>query len=120
MNADKRRSAKLSQRAVAAIELMLRGMSNMDRIAAAVGLSIDEVKRLEAANDPRVRQIIAEGPPPGFVFRLRSVIICPGCGCRIFLVPCMTCRTMRSKAPRSTIGLADTRSSSDDQKLCGL
>ncbi len=47
MKTDKRRTAKLSYRAMAAIELMLQGMSDLDRIACVVGLPINEVRQLE-------------------------------------------------------------------------
>ncbi len=97
MKTNKRGMTKLSPRAMAAIELMLWGVSDLDRVASVVGLPIDEVRLLEAADDPRVRRLIVEGLPLEFVFRLRSPIVCPGCGCRIYLVPCITCRTSRPK-----------------------
>ena len=80
---------------MAAVELMLRGVTDLQRVAAVVGLSVEEVRHLEAADDPRVRKLIGEGLPDEYVFRLRSAIACPGCGTRIYLVPCMACRSAR-------------------------
>jgi hypothetical protein len=89
---------------MAAVELMLRGVSDLDCVASVVGLPIEEVRQLESANDPRVRRLIVEGLPPDFAFRLRSAIVCPGCGSRIYLVPCMTCR---AKSAGSVVDSAD-------------
>ena len=108
MKTERRQTAKLSHRAMAAIELMLRGVSDLDRVASVVGLPIDEVKQLEAADDTQVRRLIIEGLPPEFVFRLRSAIVCPGCGCRIYLVPCMICRMSRPRPAGSIVDSADT------------
>lgn len=93
-----KRLKKLSNRAMAAVELMLRGVTDLKRIATAVRLPIEEVRQFEAADDPRVRGLVAEGLPEEFVFRLRTAIACPGCGSRIYLVPCMTCRTSQAES----------------------
>ena len=108
LKTDRQHTGKLSRRAMAAVELMLRGMSDFGRVGAAVGLPIGEVRQLEAADDPRVRKLILEGLPEDFVFRLRIAIVCPGCNCRIYLVPCMTCRVSRPNSAKSTVDSADT------------
>ncbi len=109
MKINKPPPAILSAAAMAAIELMLRGVSDLQRIASVVGLTIEEVRDLESADDPRVRKLVLEGLPLEFVFRLRSATVCPGCGSRIYLVPCMTCRAGRGTSAESTVHPADTQ-----------
>jgi hypothetical protein len=99
----RKRSSRLSSRAIAAVELMLYGMSDLDRIAAAVGLSAEAVGQLESAEDARVRKLLREGLPEDFVYRLRTTIVRPRCGRRIYLVPCLTCRVSQSKSAKSLV-----------------
>jgi hypothetical protein len=91
----------VSRQVAAAIVLMQSGISDLSLIATAVGLTRDEVERIDAADDPGVRKVASQGPPEEFVFRLRHKVTCPMCGSRIYLVPCMSCKIARLRAAES-------------------
>ena len=91
----------VSPQVAAAIVLMQSGISDLSLVAAAVGLTRDEVERIDAADDPGVRKIASQGTPEEFVFRLRHNVTCPMCGSRIYLVPCMSCKIARRRAAES-------------------
>lgn len=82
----------VSRGVAAAVTLMCSGISNLSLIAAAVGLTPEEVERIDAADDPEVRRLAVRGIPDNFIFRLRVKVTCPTCGSRIYLVPCVSCK----------------------------
>lgn len=85
----------ISRPAAAAITLMQAGVTDLSVIAAAVGLPLAEVERIDAAEDPTIRKLAVQGIPDDLVFRLRKAVVCPTCGRRIFLVPCVSCKIAR-------------------------
>lgn len=79
-------------RTAAAISLMRSGIADLSLIANAVGLPLEEIQRIDAAEDPAVRRMAVHGIPDEFIFRLRVKVTCPTCGNRIYLTPCVLCK----------------------------
>lgn len=90
--------ALVSQKTMAVIALINGGIEDETTIAGAVGFDVDEVRRIESGNDLNVRKVAVAGLPNDFLFRLRKAVVCPRCGSRIFLVPCLSCRNARFRA----------------------
>gem|GEM_PF-4050531 len=97
----------ISKQAIAVLALMEGGIDDETVIAQAVGIDVDEVRRIESANDLEVRRVAVDGIPADFLFRLRRAVVCPRCGSRIFLVPCIFCQMDRSH--RETRRVAKSR-----------
>ncbi|MDH3717159.1 MAG: hypothetical protein OES79_03465, partial [Planctomycetota bacterium] len=87
-----------------------------DRIASIVGLTPEEIARIDAAEDKAIRELVLDGIPPGEFFTLAKQIRCPQCGARLTLAPCVTChlnstieplakgnRPVDSKSPEITL-----------------
>ena len=75
----------------AAVAVMQMGFSDYAEIAAAVGLTDEEVRRIDMAEDAKVRQLAIDGVPPGKQFRLVRPLRCPKCRQRITIAPCIVC-----------------------------
>lgn len=82
---------KLSNKSMAVLAMLQTGYEDLDLIARSVGISVDEVKAIENADDIRVRRILTEGLPENFLYRIRLAVKCTSCGSRINLVPCVLC-----------------------------
>jgi hypothetical protein len=80
-------------RVAAAIAVMEMGISEYSVIAAAVGLTIEEVERIDMVEDPAVRQLALARIPAGEAFRLSHRVRCPKCQANVGLVPCIACRS---------------------------
>ena len=93
MHTQGRKACRVSQQAMAVVALIQGGIRDETLIAQAVGIDVEEVRRIESANDLDVRKLAVAGLPKQFLFRLRKVVVCPRCGSRIFLVPCVSCKT---------------------------
>jgi hypothetical protein len=90
-----------SPRIMAALYLMQAGLSDLPRVARAVGLTVAEVRRIDSAKDPFIRRAAVKGLSGCEPIRLRQPIRCPGCGRKIFLVPCVACFShAKPPAPR--------------------
>jgi hypothetical protein len=85
------RGIKVPYAAAAAISLMEMGITDYERIAAAVGLSAAEVERIDMAEDKSIRQLCLAGVPYGHYFTLEAHIRCPKCSGMITLAPCVAC-----------------------------
>jgi hypothetical protein len=72
---------------------MQMGLSDYTQIATAVGLPEAEVRRIDRAEDPRVRRLAAQGVPDGTHFNLAHPLRCPKCKRMITLVPCVACHS---------------------------
>ena len=83
-----------SSEIAAAVYLLQAGLSDYKQVADAIGVSVAHVRRIEAADDPAVRRAMSKSSADGTSVRLRKPIRCPGCGRRIFLVPCVACRSL--------------------------
>lgn len=86
-----KRDLVVPYQAAAVIALMEMGLSDYAAIADAVGLSVEEVARIEGAQDRAVRQLCVERIPIGQYFKLRTLIRCPRCSARISMAPCIAC-----------------------------
>ena len=89
---------RIPLKTIAAVALMRSGLRDHAEIARAVGLTDQQVAQIDLADSPAVRQLALEGIPEEFSYRLRAVVRCPHCHCRINVAPCMTCK-IRSAAP---------------------
>jgi hypothetical protein len=67
------------------------GLTDYLLIAAAAGLTVEEVERIDRAEDPIVRQLCLEGLPRGDYFPLHRKVRCPRCAARITMAPCVRC-----------------------------
>lgn len=81
-------------RAAVAIAVIGMGVSDYAVIATATGLTIEEVKRIDMAKDPSVRQLGAVGIPSGQYFKLETTIRCPKCHAKVNLAPCVACESL--------------------------
>jgi len=70
---------------------MEMGVSDYSVIAGAVGLTVEEVERVDMAEDPSVRQLAVAGIPAGEFFRLDSRLRCPKCQANLSIAPCLAC-----------------------------
>ena len=78
-------------RVAAAIAVMEMGVSEYSVIAGAVGLTVEEVERVDMAEDPGVRQLAVARIPTGEFFRLDNRVRCPRCQAKLSIVPCVAC-----------------------------
>jgi hypothetical protein len=78
-------------RVAAAIAVMQMGISDYSVIAGAVGLTVEEVERIDLAEDPSVRQLALAGIPAGEFFRLDRRLRCPKCQATLSVAPCLAC-----------------------------
>ena len=83
-------------RVAAAIAVMEMGISEYCVIARAVGLSVEEVERVDMAEDSSVRQLAVAGIPAGEFFRLDSRVRCPKCQAKLSIAPCIACGSLSS------------------------
>ena len=97
-----RKPAPLSGRIEAAIAVMQMGVSDYSEIAAAVGLTCDEVKRIDMAEDPRIKSLATQGVPAGKRFHLVRPLACPNCLHKITIAPCVACATRTSVVDRQS------------------
>jgi hypothetical protein len=82
---------EIPYRVAAAIAVMQMGISDYSVIAGAVGLTVEEVERVDMAEDRCVRQLAVAGIPAGEFFRLRDRVRCPKCQGRLSIAPCLAC-----------------------------
>ena len=82
---------RVPRKIAAAIALFQTGITTYVTIAKAVGLSVDEVEYIDAAQEHSIRQLAIVGIPQGDYFRLRQKVRCPKCNSWITLAPCVAC-----------------------------
>jgi len=78
-------------RAAAVVALREMGVSDYAVIAAALSLTVEEVRRIDSADDPSIRRLCVEKIPYGEYFKLDEEIRCPRCNATIKVVPCVAC-----------------------------
>jgi hypothetical protein len=78
-------------RVAAAIAVMQMGISDYSVIAGAVGLTVEEIERIDLAEDPSVRELAVAGIPAGEFFRLDRRLRCPKCQATLSVAPCLAC-----------------------------
>ena len=90
-----KRCIELPYRIAAAIAVMEMGISEYSVIARAVGLTVEEVERVDMAEDSSVRQFAAARIPVGESFKLDNYVRCPKCQAEVGFAPCIACRSSR-------------------------
>ena len=88
-----KRSIQVPYRIAAAIAVMEMGISEYSVIARAVGLTVEEVERVDMVEDSAVRQLALAGIPVGESFKLDNRVRCPKCQAEVGLAPCIACRS---------------------------
>ena len=88
-----RPSIKVPYRVAATIAVMEMGISDYSIIANAVGLSVEEVERVDMVEEPAVRQLALAGIPTGESFKLSHRLRCPRCQAKVGLAPCIACHS---------------------------
>ena len=79
----------------AVIAVMQMGIMDHAVIAAAVGLDIERVEQIDAAEDSTIRRLAVEGIPCSARFKLRTHVRCPRCNWRVQTAPCIACTQQR-------------------------
>ena len=92
----RKRGFELPYQMAAAVAVMQMGVRDFQVIAAAVGLSVDEIAKIDRADDDTVRHLAISGFPPGERLRLREAIRCPRCRGRTQVAPCALCECLES------------------------
>jgi hypothetical protein len=82
---------RLSDKVMAVMAMLQYGYHDLSLIAKATGMSVNEVRAIEIADDARIRRVAVEGIPPNRLYHIRHAIKCRLCGSRINLVPCVRC-----------------------------
>lgn len=88
------RSIEVPYRVAAAIAVMEMGISEYSVIAKAVGLSVEEVERVDRVEDASVRQLALAKIPIDVSFKLDNRVRCPRCQAEVGLAPCVACRSL--------------------------
>ena len=81
-------------RVAAAIAVMEMGVADYSVIASAVGLTVEEVERVDMGEDSAVRQLALARIPIDECFRLVNRVRCPRCHAELELAPCVACRSV--------------------------
>ena len=87
-----KRTIEAPYRVAAAIAVMAMGISEYRVIAEAVGLTVEEVRDVDSAEDLLVKELAVAGIPSGEFFRLRQLVRCPRCRAKVNVAPCIRCR----------------------------
>ena len=85
---------RVPYRIAAAIAVMEMGISEYSVIARAVGLTVEEVERVDMVEDSAVRQLALAGIPVGESFKLDNHVRCPKCQAKVGLAPCIACHSL--------------------------
>ena len=72
---------------------MEMGICEYSVIAGAVGLTVEEVERVDMVEDLAVRQLALAGIPVGESFKLDNRVRCPKCQAKVGLAPCIACHS---------------------------
>lgn len=80
------------RRTAATLALMQMGIHDYPTLASVVGLTEQEVKHIDMATDPQVRELGVQGIPFGEYFHLRRRVRCPTCFAWITVAPCVACQ----------------------------
>jgi hypothetical protein len=85
------RHVRVPYRIAATTAVMEMGIPDYAVIAEAVGLTVEEVRRIDSAEDSSVRQLAVAGIPVGEFFKLVARVRCPRCGNDVGVAPCVGC-----------------------------
>ena len=89
-----KRYIEVPYRIAAAIAVMEMGISEYSVIARAVGLTVEEVERVDMVEESAVRQLALARIPVGESFKLDHRVRCPKCQAKVGLAPCIACRSL--------------------------
>ena len=89
-----KRYIEVPYRIAAAVAVMEMGISEYSVIARAVGLTVEEVERVDMAEDSSVRRLIVARIPVGESLKLDDYVRCPKCHAKVRLAPCLACRSL--------------------------
>jgi hypothetical protein len=90
----RKRDIEVPYRIAAAIAVMEMGVSEYSVIANAVGLTVEEVERIDMVEDAAVRKLALAKIPLGESFKLDNRVRCPKCHAKVGLAPCVACRSV--------------------------
>jgi hypothetical protein len=82
---------RLPLRVETALAVMQMGVTDYAEIASTVGLTEEQVERIDLSEDVRIRSLAARGLSPEKRYRLVRPLRCPKCRSRITIAPCLTC-----------------------------
>jgi hypothetical protein len=97
-----KRHVRVPYRIAAAIAVMEMGISDYAVIAEAVGLTVEEVRRIDSAEDPFVRQLAVARMPVGEFFKLVTRVRCPKCHGDVRVAPCVGCCSYQLRRPMNS------------------
>ncbi|REJ66605.1 MAG: hypothetical protein DWQ31_14265 [Planctomycetota bacterium] len=83
--------SQLPRRAPAVIALMEMGVNDYGEIAYATGLTVADVKEIDAAEDRKIRRLATQGTPAGTYLPLNKPVRCPTCNGMVTMAPCVAC-----------------------------
>jgi hypothetical protein len=87
-------SLKVPYATATAMALMQMGVRDYATIAGAVALSVDQIRRIDMAEERPIRQLGLVGIPHGVYFKLHETIRCPKCNALVKIAPCVACDSM--------------------------
>ena len=93
-----RRSIEVPYSTAMVMALIQMGVRDYAAIAGATGLRVQEVRRIDMAEDRLVRQLGVAGIPHGVCFKLHEKVRCPKCNALVRVAPCIACNTMADAA----------------------
>jgi len=85
------RSIEVPYATAKVVALMQMGIRDYAVIAGAVALTVQDVRRIDLAEEGSVRQLGVLGIPHGVYFRLQEKVRCPKCSALLNMVPCIAC-----------------------------
>ena len=90
---------RVPRKVAAVIALIQTGIVNYSTIAQAVGLTVEEVKYIDQAEESKIRQLGIQGIPRHVYFHLKKKVRCPNCNSWITLAPCVACSLAKEPDP---------------------
>jgi hypothetical protein len=92
------RADRVPRRVAAVIAVMEMGITDYSKIARAVGISVQEVQRIDRADDPLVRKLAGRRRQTRQYFTLARAIRCPKCSAKVTIAPCVACDSRAAQA----------------------
>jgi hypothetical protein len=92
------RADRVPRRVAAVIAVMEMGITDYSKIARAVGISVQEVQRIDRADDPLVRKLAGRRRQTRQYFTLARAIRCPKCSAKVTIAPCVACDSRTAQA----------------------
>lgn len=103
---------------MAVIGLWFMGVRDVCVVAALIGGRRGFVQSVVSSKSAVIRHCL-EDPPPDLMAEIRSPVRCPGCGCRIFCVPCRYCSGIKVRKVYTEVQGGGERASRATRHLPG-